>query len=69
MSNCRPVVTPGEVISTVELPTEGNPEELDPDEIRMGQTSRFVDMAKYKNKTGHCIRTIENIIDGSESTE
>ena len=37
MSDCRPVVTPGGVISTVELPTEGNPEELDPDEIRMAQ--------------------------------
>ena len=37
MSDCRPVVTPGEVISTVELPTEGNPEDLDPDDIRTAQ--------------------------------
>ena len=37
MSDCRPVVTPGEVITTVELPTEGTPDELDPDDVLMAQ--------------------------------
>ena len=36
MSDCRPVVTPGEPITT-ELPVEGTPEELDPEDVLRAQ--------------------------------
>ena len=36
MSDCRPMVTPGEPTSTV-LPEEGTPQQLDPNDILRAQ--------------------------------
>ena len=37
MSDCRPLMTPGESGTSVELPEEGTPQELDPDDIWRAQ--------------------------------
>ena len=39
MPECRPLFTPGEAGSAVELPSEGTPEELDRNGIRTAQKS------------------------------
>ena len=39
MPNCRPLPTPGETGIAVELPSEGTPEEVDPDDVLRAQKS------------------------------